>query len=146
VRRPAGGDGEFLTTLCSLGAVRLPLLWRAVIVALGAASLVLVACAATAGAGAPAGVHVVHSTRDGHSARAPQPGPCLANAAQCGGAGSLVASSATFGTTPLVVGGPALVGAALALRVRRSPRRSAALPDGMPLLVMRPPRALPVFA
>jgi len=125
--------------------VTLSALWRAVIVALGAASLVLVACAATAEAAPPAADHAVHSTSDGHSAHAPQPGPCLANAAQCGGAGSPLPSSATFGATALVVGGPVLVGAALARRVRRARRRSTVLPDGIPLLVVRPPRATTVF-
>jgi hypothetical protein len=119
---------------------------RQVAVAVGAVTLVVVASASLAMAGPAARSDAARSTLGGHAAPAPQPGPCLQNAAQCAGAGSVVASGATLGTAALFVGGPAVVAAALARRVRRSRRASGQLPDGMPLVIMRPPRLLSVFA
>jgi len=109
-------------------------------------TLVVVASVSLAMAGPAASNGAAHSALGGHATRTPQPGPCLQNAAQCAGAGSIVTSGAPLGTTLLFVGGPALVAAALARRVRRRRGTSGLLPAGMRLLIMRPPRLLSVFA
>jgi choline dehydrogenase-like flavoprotein len=107
--------------------------------------LVVVASASVAMATSPAPANASHGTLGGHATQTPRPGPCLQNAAQCAGAGSIVASSA-LGAPLLVVGGAAIIAAALARRVRRRRRESGLLPDGRPLVIMRPPRSLPAFA
>ncbi len=123
-------------------AARLPpvRLWRGIAVALGAVALVLVAGAPLAIAAARVPESAAHSTLGGHRSRAPEPGPCLQNAARCGGTGSLVAPGATFGLTLFFCLGWAVVPAVASRLVRRSRSGSGALPDGSLAMVMRPPR------
>jgi len=112
---------------------------------MGAVTLVVVASASVAMAAPSPATNASHSTAGGHAAQTPRPGPCLENAAQCAGAGSIVAST-TLGAPLLIVVGAAIIAAAPACRVRRRRRESGLLPDGRPLAIMRPPRSLPAFA
>jgi len=109
-------------------------------VALGAVALVLLSGAPLAMAAPRVPESAVHSTLGGHRSQAPEPGPCLQNAARCGGAGSLVAPGDPLGLTLLLCLGLAVVPAVASRPVRRSRRCSGALPDGSLAMVMRPPR------
>ncbi|HVA04365.1 MAG TPA: hypothetical protein VMU64_11555 [Acidimicrobiales bacterium] len=121
-------------------------LWRCVATAVGAALLLLVACAPLAGAAAPAPKVAAHSTLSGHRSPAPAPSPCLQNAAQCSNAGSLVTTGATLGSALILLGGPVIMPAALLRRLRRWRGAYGFLPSGRSALIMRPPRSLPAFA
>jgi hypothetical protein len=118
---------------------------RRLAVGLGAVTLVVVASVSVAMASPSAAPDTAPTTLGGHATPTPSPGPCLQNAAQCAGAGSIVAST-TFGAPLLVVGGAAIMAAALARRVRRRRRQSGLLPAGKRLAIMRPPRLHPAFA
>lgn len=113
--------------------------------AVAAATLILMASAPVANAGAVVSRGVVQSSLDG-APPAPARGPCLQNAAQCQGAGALLASGVPTDATLLVVLTSVLSLVLLPFLARRARGAAGLLPDGDPIHVMRPPRVLSVFA
>jgi hypothetical protein len=112
----------------------------------GAAALVLMACGPLVSTATVVSESAFHNTRGAKPPQTPARGSCLQNAAQCTGAGSLLASGVATSAALLIVLGPALNPVALVGRARRARRGVGILPEGDPAHVMRPPRLISVFA